>query len=274
LKTKICLAGATGKVGRNLVRAILDAEDLELRAAIGKENVGKNLGVVLAEDRTGITISGSIDDVLKADIDVFIDYTRPEVVKSNVRTAIKNRLHVVIGTSGLSDEDYNEINEWARENSVGVIAAGNFSMTATLMQHFATAAAKFLPHWEILDYAADTKRDAPSGTARELSFELKKVAKPCWAVPIESTLGLKESRGVTLNGSQIHSIRIPGFYSSVEIVFGLAGERLSLKHDSISYQPYVAGTLLAVRKVSSLIGLRRGLESIFEFSEDDSEGDE
>jgi 4-hydroxy-tetrahydrodipicolinate reductase len=195
---------------------------------------------------------------------VLIDYTRPEAVKANVRAAIAAGCHVVIGTSGLSDADYGEIDGWAKAKGVSAFAAGNFSVTAALMQHFAAVAAAHMPHWELVDYASDAKPDAPSGTARELSYQLVEVAAPTWAVPVAATQGLKESRGASLNGSQVHSIRVPGYYSAVQAIFGDAGERIELRHESTSYAPYVAGTLLAVRKAGSFKGLRRGMKTLLE----------
>jgi len=264
LKTRICLGGATGNVGRQLITAIKAAEDLELSAAVGKKSAGSKLGRVLNLDGLDLTVNASVTGALKADADVYIDYTRPESVKENVRQAVANGVHVVIGTSGLSDEDYREIAQQAKAQSVGVLAAGNFSLTATLMQHFALIAAKFLPTWEIFDYAPDTKSDAPSGTALELAYQLSKAGNPQWAVPVEKTHGIRESRGASINGSLVHSVRVPGFYSSSEVIFGRPGERLALRHDSISYQPYVEGTLLAARRVGSFIGLKRGLAEILD----------
>ena len=264
MKTRICLGGATGNVGRNLVTAILAAEDLELSAAVGKKSAGGKLGQLLNLNGLEMTVSASVTTALKTDTDVYIDYTKPDSVKENVHHAISNGVHVVIGTSGLSDEEYSVIDQQAKANSVGVLAAGNFSLTATLMQHFALIAAKFLPTWEIFDYAPDTKPDAPSGTALELAYQLSKTGYSQWTVPVEKTQGIRESRGASLNGSQVHSVRVPGFYSSSEVIFGQPGERLALRHDSISYQPYVDGTLLAARRVGSFTGLKRGLAEILE----------
>jgi 4-hydroxy-tetrahydrodipicolinate reductase len=247
-----------------LVKAILDEDDLKLTAAVGKTTAGLNVGSVLGIEGIDIPVCASVEEALATEWDVLVDYTTPIVVKRNVTAAINGARHTVVGTSGLTDDDYHEIDERALAQSVAVMAAGNFSITATLLQHFAMVAARHVPTWEILDYASDTKPDAPSGTARELAFQLGRVAQPEWEVPVTETKGLKESRGAELNGSQIHSIRLPGFYSSAEVVFGLSGERLSLRHDSMSYQPYVAGTLLAIRRVGTLVGLRRGLASILD----------
>lgn len=266
MTTKICIAGATGNVGCRLVKAVLDADDLELAAGVGNVHAGENLGRVVGDERTNIVIDDSVEVAYEERFDVLIDYTKPDVVKDNVRAALQRGVHVVIGTSGLSDADYDEIDWLARENLAGVLAAGNFSITATLMQYLATIAARYIPHWEIIDYAPDTKRDAPSGTTRELAYKLSKVATPAWNVPVEQNQGLVESRGASLNKSQVHSIRVPGFHSGSEVIFGLPGERLKLRHDSINYKPYVEGTLLAVRKVQGFVGLKRGLETVLDLS--------
>ena len=260
---KLCLAGAAGHVGRELTRAILGSQDLALVSAVGRRHAGKSLQDIGGGPRTDIRIHASVAEALQAGpAEVFIDYTRPEAVKVNVRAAIEAGCHAVIGTSGLTDADYAEIDAWAQRKGVGVFAAGNFSLTAALMQHFSAVMAKHMPHWEILDYASDAKPDAPSGTARELAMQLSRVAKPAWKVPVEETQGLKESRGATLNGSQMHSIRVPGYYSAIQAVFGNAGERIELRHESTSYAPYVAGTLLAAREVSGFTGVKRGMGAL------------
>lgn len=252
---KLCLAGATGHVGQELVKAILAAPDLQLVSAVGRRGAGQKLG--------DVTVDASLSAALvRAKADVFIDYTHPDAVKGHVREAVAAGCHVVVGTSGLSDDDYGEIDSWSKAKGVGVFAAGNFSVTAALLQHFSILAARQMDHWEILDYAGDTKPDAPSGTARELAYQLAQVAKPTWAVPVGETKGLKEARGAGLNGSQMHSIRVPGYYSAVQAVFGAAGERIELRHESTSYAPYVSGTLLAARKVQSWKGLKRGMPAL------------
>jgi 4-hydroxy-tetrahydrodipicolinate reductase len=254
---KLCLAGATGHVGQELVKTILATPDLQLVSAVGRRGAGQKLG--------DVTVDGDISAALaRTQADVVIDYTHPDTVKGHVREAVAAGCHVVIGTSGLGDADYTEIDGWAKTKGVGVFAAGNFSVTAALLQHFATLAARQMDHWEILDYAGDTKPDAPSGTARELAYQLAQVTRPTWAVPVEQTKGLKEARGAELNGSQMHSIRVPGYYSAVQAVFGAAGERVELRHESTSYVPYVTGTLLAARKVSSWKGLKRGMPALLE----------
>ena len=170
---------------------------------------------------------------------------------------------VVVGSSGLGAEDYDAIDARARERGVGVLAAGNFSLSAALVLRFATQAARHFDTWEVIDYASAGKEDAPSGTARELAERLATVRRPVLDVPVEDVLGAREARGASVAGTQVHSLRLPGFVVSTEVVFASGGERLTLRHDAgPTPDPYVAGTLLAIRAVPGLVGLTRGLDRI------------
>jgi len=263
MKMNICIAGATGWIGKPLCRAVSESADLNLVGAVSRTHRGRSLKDVLAEIDLEVKISGSVAEALESPTDVLVDFTKADVVKANVMTAIRKGVHVVIGSSGLSDEDFVEIDRAALEHKVGVVAAGNFAITAVLLQRFACEAAKYLSHWEIIDYASDTKKDAPSGTTRELSFRLAEIRRPEVTHPIEETIGERESRGLTLNGTQIHSLRLPGYVISVEAIFGAREERLTIRHDAGSgAEPYIEGTLLAIRKVTEQVGLIRGLDKV------------
>jgi 4-hydroxy-tetrahydrodipicolinate reductase len=196
-------------------------------------------------------------------VDVLVDYTSATAVKGHVLAAIEAGVAVVVGSSGLTAADFAEIDAAAREHSVGVIASGNFSLTAAMCQAAALLAARHLPAWEVIDYASAAKPDAPSGTARELAERLGEVRVPAVARPVEETVGSREARGATIGGAQVHSLRLPSFVVSTEVVFALPGERLSIRHDAgESPEPYVAGTLLAIRRTTGRIGLTRGLDTL------------
>jgi 4-hydroxy-tetrahydrodipicolinate reductase len=170
---------------------------------------------------------------------------------------------VVVGSSGLTAEDFAEIDAAARDRGVGVVASGNFSLTAAMCQAGALLAARHLPQWEVIDYASATKPDVPSGTSRELAERLGQVRAPEIAFPIEDLHGPREARGATVAGSQVHSVRLPGFVVSTEVVFGLPDERLTIRHDAGGTpEPYVAGTLLAARRAPEVAGLIRGLDAL------------
>jgi len=265
-KLKICLAGASGWAGSALARGISDADDMELVAAISRSHAGKTLGEVIGVQGLNTPIFASVEDALKTDPDVFVEYTKPDVAKSHVLSALKSGAYVVIGTSGLSVKDYDEINKVAQEVNRGVLAVGNFALTAVLLQKFAEMAAKYIPHWEIIDYAHAEKKDAPSGTARELANRLSNIQEAKLEVPLEEVEGPKESRGARLQGTQVHSIRLPGYIISVDAIFGMPDQKLILRHEAgSSAEPYVSGALLAIREVSNLVGLHRGLDSVMKF---------
>jgi 4-hydroxy-tetrahydrodipicolinate reductase len=262
---RVCLAGATGRVGQALARAVADAADLALVAAVARGARERPLGAVLGDPRLDVTVRGTVAEALDTPADVLVDFTAPGAVKGHVLTALGRGVHAVVGTSGLTDEDYQEIHQAALAHGVGAFAAGNFALTAVLLQRFATIAARYVPHWEVIDYGHAGKPDAPSGTSRELAHRLAAVGRPQLGHPIEATVGPREARGATVAGSQVHSVRLPGYMSSVEVIFGLPGQRLSLRHDSVdAAAPYVAGALVAVRAVRSLRGLVRGLDRLLD----------
>lgn len=266
MSIKVCIAGATGWAGSALARAVAETPDLVVVAAVSRTHAGKRLGDVLGEPRLGAPISASASEALATPCDVFFDYTKPEVAKENVLLALRAGAHVVVGTSGLSDADYEAIKAAAIAAGRGVLAVGNFALTAVLLQKFAEMAARYVPSWEIIDYAHEGKHDAPSGTAREIAYRMSKVRAPHTEVPVAETAGSPASRGAEIAGSRVHSIRLPSFVISAEVIFGMPDQRLVLRHDSgTSAAPYVDGALLAIRRVASFVGLRRGLDQVMEF---------
>jgi len=247
---RVCVAGVTGWTGSAVAEAVGAAADLELVA-----------GVSRSDPASYSTVAEALD---AAPADVLVDYTSAAAVKENVLAALDRRVAVVVGSSGLSAADYEEIDERARAQEVGVIAAGNFSITAALLLRFATEAARHVSSWEVIDYSSLGKQDAPSGTARELAERLDAIGPPTVAVPVEDMLGAREARGATVGTTQVHSLRLPSFSVSTEIVFGGEDERLSIRHDAgPTSAPYVAGTLLAIRAVPELVVLTRGLDQLF-----------
>jgi 4-hydroxy-tetrahydrodipicolinate reductase len=260
--TAVCIAGATGWTGRALVLGVLAAPDLELVSAVGRSAAGRDLGEALGGETLGVPVHASVAEALEG-VDVLVDYTSATAVKANVLAAIEAGVAAVIGTSGLTADDFAEIDAAARERSIGVVASGNFSLTAAMCQAAALLAARHLPQWEVIDYASATKPDVPSGTARELAERLGEIRRPELGHPIADLHGPQEARGASVGGAQVHSVRLPSFVVSTEVVFGLPDERLTIRHDAGSTpEPYVAGTLIAVRKAPSLIGVTRGLDTL------------
>lgn len=262
MSTEVCVAGATGWTGRPIAEAILASEDLVLRSAVSRSHAGQDLGEAWGGGQVGVPVYGSVGDALEG-VDVLVDYTSDEVVRAHTLAAIDHGVSVIIGTSGLTAGDFAEIDRAATEAGVGVVAAGNFSLTAAMAQAAALLVARHLPHREVIDYAAAGKPDAPSGTARELAERLADVRPNSLDVPPDRTRGAVEARGTTVGGTQVHSIRLPSFVLSTEVLFALPDERLSIRHDAgRTATPYVGGTLLAVRAVRRRTGLTRGLDSL------------
>lgn len=277
---RVVLAGATGWVGKALVPVIAGQADMALVAALARGAAGSDAGEAVGVPKVGVAVVATIDEALREPSDVLVDYTKPDVVRSNTLAALAQGRHVVIGTSGLGPDDFALIDDAARAAGRGVLAAGNFSITATLLKRFALTAARYVPDVEIIDYASAKKPDSPSGTARELAEALAAVRGASTARPVSEVTGISATRGAAVGGKsdgesdgkggagggvQVHSLRLPSYILSCEALFGLPDERLTIRHDAgSSAAPYVAGTLLAIRRVGSLKGLVRGLDALLD----------
>ncbi|MBD0292076.1 MAG: 4-hydroxy-tetrahydrodipicolinate reductase [Jiangellaceae bacterium] len=259
----VCFAGVTGWTAPPILAAIEQADDLALMCGVSRSAAGKSLAEVTGLQSAG-AVYATVSEALEATpVDVLIDFTSPSAVRGNVWSAVDAGVHVVIGSSGLTAGDFEELDRVARDRGVGVFAAGNFSVMAAVLRRAAAIAAEHLSQWEILDYASAGKPDVPSGTSRELAETLSKVRRPHAAVPLSELDGPVEARGAEVAGTRIHSVRLPSFVVSTEIVFGGPGERLVMRHDpGLDPAPYVVGTLLAVRRVGDVPGVRRGLDSL------------
>jgi len=247
----VCFAGITGWTAPAIVAAIDQAGDLTLSSGVSRSAAGQSLAAAAGSTSHGSVYATVAEALECAPVDVLVDYTSAAAVKNNVWAAVGARVHAVIGSSGLTSDDYEELDRLARDRGVGVIAAGNFSVMA----------AEHLDRWEIIDYASDTKPDVPSGTSRELAETLAQVREPAITVALADLHGPVEARGAEVAGVRIHSVRLPSFVVTTEVVFGGPGERLVMRHDpGMTPAPYVSGTLLAVRKVADVVGVRRGLD--------------
>jgi 4-hydroxy-tetrahydrodipicolinate reductase len=260
---RVVLAGATGWAGSALAHGIARQPDLQLTAAVSRRAAGRRLGEALGIAGLAAPVFATAREALAEGCDVFVEFTKPDAAKANVLAALAAGAHVVVGTSGLTDDDYREIDGHARAHGRGVLACGNFAITAVLLQQFAQTAARYLEHFEVIDYAHEDKVDAPSGTARELAHRLGAVRAPAAGVPLDAMRGPREARGAELAGVRVHSLRLPGYVLAVEAIFGAPGQRLHLKHESsASAEPYVDGALLAIRRVHTLAGVHRGLDVV------------
>ena len=267
MSIKIFVAGGTGWAGSELCKGITKTKGMELVGALSRKSTGKNLSDIIELGAGNIPVFGDIESALaKVDFDVLVEYTKLDVAKATILAALNKGKRVVVGTSGLTDNDYLEIEKVAIDNKTSVLAVGNFAITAVLLQKFSEMAAKYIPNYEIIDYAHERKIDSPSGTARELAYRLSNVQESTIHISESEMKGPRESRGARLNGVQVHSVRLPGHVISVESIFGLKDEKLTIRHDAgSSAEPYVKGALLAIEKVNTFNGLKRGLDTVMEF---------
>ena len=253
-KIKVLVNGAAGKMGREVVNAVSREADLEL------------VGAVDIVDGAGI--SKDLDKTIKATKpDVVVDFTHPNVAMANAKTILTNKVHAVIGTTGLGERDLKELGELCKKMGVNCLVAPNFAVGAVLMMRFAAEAVKHLPNSEIIELHHDQKADSPSGTAiKTAEMMLEEMSK----VGIgERGKGKREeiekldgARGGNMDGIHIHSIRLPGFVAHQEVIFGGLGQTLTIRHDSISRESFMPGVVLGIRKVKGLKGLVYGLDEI------------
>lgn len=252
---RVCIAGVTGWTGSALAEAVMGAPDLTLTSGVSRSSAGVELA-------NGAPVFADVAAALAGPIfDVLVDYTDPGVAAAHATAAIGHGRHVVIGTSGVSDAEFDRIDDLARRAGVGVVTAGNFSPLAAMLAVVATSIARFAPHREIVEYGSAGKSDAPGTTARDVARRMEAVPVPDLAVEVEATVGDPAARGSRHHGVQIHSVRLPSYTASVDVVLSAQNERLVVRYEPGSgTEPYVNGTLIAVREVSRLTGLRRGIE--------------
>ena len=260
---RVCIAGATGWAGSALASGVLGANDMTLVSGVSRSAAGGDLGVSLGAAANGVPVFATVAEALAVGVSVLVDYTSHTAVEAVVHAALEHDVSVVVGSSGLDAVQYRRIDSVARERGLGVIAAGNFSITAAMAQASAVLVARHLPNVEIIDYADAAKPDAPSGTARELAERLSEAGAASTPVGTDVDPAIVAARGVQVGNVRVHSMRLPSYSLSTEAVFGLADERLTIRHDAgMSAAPYVVGTLLAIRKVVGRVGLTRGLDTL------------
>ncbi|GAB6274701.1 MAG: 4-hydroxy-tetrahydrodipicolinate reductase [Peptococcaceae bacterium] len=251
-------------MGREVLRTVWQAEDMLLTGAVDVRGEGQDAGSLFGSGKIGILLVSELEQVLQETRpDVMVDFTTPAAVLTNIKTALKNKVCPVVGTTGISKKDIPEINELAKREKLGCIIAPNFALGALLMMHLAAQAAKYFPQVEIIEMHHHQKLDAPSGTAlktAEIIQEHKSNFKPELNQEIENLPG---SRGGLFDGStRIHSVRLPGLVAHQEVIFGGPGQVLTIRHDSFSRESFMPGVLMAIRQVIHLEGVLYGLENV------------
>lgn len=266
MKIKVAIAGARGRMGTTAIEAIEEAADAEVVAALDYKYDGLHLHNASVNDgKLGIPIYTSLSTLFEEHHPaVLLDVTDPDAVFHNVKEALALGIHPVVGTSGLTNEELQEIAQLVESSRTGGIIAPNFSIGAVLMMKFAAQAARYLGDVEILEMHHDRKLDSPSGTAVKTAEMIKENRPPHIQGHPEEQIHLQGARGADVEGMKIHSIRLPGLLAHQQVLLGGEGELLTIRHDSFDRKSFMPGIMMAVRKVIGRNDLIYGLENIID----------
>jgi 4-hydroxy-tetrahydrodipicolinate reductase len=260
---RVGVLGATGRMGRATCQAVLQAPDLELAAVVGRETgVGLPLRDQVPDAPEAIVVGEQLSDLLAAEAEVVVDFSRPEATAAAVEGLLPEGVHLVSGTTGLSPEVMDDLAALAGKADHGnAVWAPNFALGAVLAMHFAAVAGRFYPAAEVIELHHQGKADAPSGTALRTARAVAAARGEATSPPggSESVAGV---RGGEVDGVRVHSVRLPGLVAHQEVIFGGQGEVLTLRHDSLDRSSFMPGVLLAVRAVAGRAGLTVGLEPL------------
>ncbi|PPS45082.1 4-hydroxy-tetrahydrodipicolinate reductase [Chroococcidiopsis sp. TS-821] len=267
----VVVNGAAGKMGREVVKAVSQASDMVLLGAVDRnpEYNGKDAGEVAGlSEPLEVPITDQLEPTLalatqERQLGVMVDFTHPNSVYDNIRAAIAYGIRPVVGTTGLSVEQIQDLAEFADKASTGCLIIPNFSIGIVLLQEAAVRASQYFDHVEIIELHHNQKADAPSGTAIQTAQMLAEMGKTYNPPSVEETEKLPGARGsVADEGIRIHSVRLPGLVAHQEVIFGAPGQIYTLRHDTSDRACYMPGVLLAIRKVTQLKSLVYGLEKI------------
>ncbi len=267
----VIVNGAAGKMGREVVKAVAQAPDMNLVGAIDRspEHQDKDAGELAGlSEPLEIPITNQLEPMLafaaqEKQPGVMVDFTHPDSVYDNIRSAIAYGIRPVVGTTGLSPQQIQESAEFADKASTGCLIIPNFSIGMVLLQQAAVVASQYFDHVEIIELHHNQKADAPSGTAIQTAQMLSEMGKTFNHASVEETEKLPGARGsLASDGIRIHSVRLPGLIAHQEVIFGAVGQIYTLRHDTSDRACYMPGVLLAIRKVLQLKSLVYGLEKI------------
>lgn len=262
---RVVVTGACGRVGREVTRAVIKSPDLSLVGAVDIVHIGEDIGNVLGLGNKDIIVSPNLEEVIKkASPDILVDFTHARAGGENIKTALRLGVSVVSGTTGFFREQIEEIALLAQKQEIGAVIAPNFALGAILMIRFAQEAARWFSEAEIIELHHQEKLDAPSGTALRTARLICQEWETRGVLPKPKDKKEERARGYQELEVPIHSVRLPGLIAHQEVIFGLAGQTLTLRHDSISRESFVPGVMLAIRRVKSLRGVVFGLENLLD----------
>lgn len=262
---RVAVCGAAGKMGREVVRTIASQGDLRIVGAADRHMIGEDAGKTANLEPLGVLIEDNLRAMFQSKKpDVYVDFTHPDSVLNNVLTAL-DYCHVVVGTTGITETDLQQIKDKSQATGMNAVVCPNFAIGAVLMMQFAKQASYYFPDVEIIELHHEKKADAPSGTSiktAELIAENRKLT----AAPSLSKELFVGARGANVEGISIHSVRLPGLIAHQEVIFGGPGQSLTIRHDSYDRTSFMPGVLMAIRKVRELPGLTYGLENLLQIS--------
>ncbi len=260
---KVIVCGAVGKMGREVIRSVVADPQTTLVGAVDPQGVGLDAGEVAGVGTIDVIVSKDLEKTIKqTKPNVLVDFTHPSSVMENIKTAAKNGVNLVVGTTGITARDLKEIERICKSKKVNAIVAPNFSIGAVLMMKMCELASEYFPDAEIIELHHNQKADAPSGTAiktAELIAEKRK-EKPSRNPKEKETIS--GVRGGDFKGVKIHSVRLPGLVAHQEVIFSGPGQVLSIRHDSFERTSFMPGVLMAIKSVVKKKGLTYGLEKL------------
>jgi len=255
-RVRVGVLGAGGRMGGEVCRAVLAADDMDLCAAVDPKSAG-----MLVE---GMTVAAELDALVRADCDVAVDFTHPEAAPGNVEWCLAHGIHAVVGTSGFDQAKLDALALRADQSQANLMVVPNFAIGAVLMMRFAELAAPFMDRVEVVELHHDRKADAPSGTAQSTAERLMaaRAGQGGWPDRGDSVESLPGARGALVGDVRVHAIRLPGLVAHQEVIFGAQGQTLTIRHDSTDRTSFMPGVLLAIRAVRGRPGLTVGLDSL------------
>ncbi|MBM3705342.1 MAG: 4-hydroxy-tetrahydrodipicolinate reductase [Actinobacteria bacterium] len=263
---KIAVFGVCGKMGVAITGELLKEKDIKVVGGLDRVNIGTDMGEILGVGDTGVTVSGTYDDILKHKPDLIIDFTTAEAASRSINWAIDNKMDIIVGTTGISKTEINSFRERVEKSKNRVFLVPNFSIGAVVLMKIASMVTKYFDDCEIIEMHHDKKKDAPSGTSVLTAENISKIKKfNLRRLKDSETETLGGSRGAFYEGVHIHSVRLPGFLAHQEVIFGTVGQTLTIRHDSIDRLSFYPGVILAIRNIDSLSGFNYGLDKIISF---------
>jgi 4-hydroxy-tetrahydrodipicolinate reductase len=252
---RVGVVGAAGRMGREVCRAVAADPELNLVAAVDPHAPGESI--------EGVAIVGELSGLVDGDAEVAVDFTQPDAAADSVRWGLEHGVHFVVGTTGISPADLEDLRQRSEHATANVLVAPNFAIGAVLMMRFAEQAARLLPAAEVIELHHDGKLDAPSGTALTTARRIAAARSDAPHVG-PGDEGHPGARGASVDGVPVHSVRLPGLVAHQEVIFGAAGQTLSIRHDTTDRTSFMPGVVLAIKSVGERPGLTLGLEALLD----------